>query len=278
MNSTLKYINERASCRHFSEKHIGNDIKERLFEVAANAPTGGNLQAFSIISIENEESKAFLSSKSLNQGFIKQAPLCLLFCIDWNRTNRMCSLDLSPTGFEKDYINNFLGMIEMGIIAQNVVIAAESMGLRSVYIGNIAYYLSEVTEYFELPKYVIPTIALCLGYGKKEPVKHEKFPPEAIVHGEKYREISDSSLQNIFEDKYGKIKVKATESMLSKYRENCSQTYNFPYAELLTNRVREKGYIGINQYEFGIFPFLFEDNMSNSDYVDYLRKQGFSYY
>jgi len=56
-NQTMKLLIERASCRSFSDKKIAPDVLQLILEAGIHAPTGGNLQPYSIIKIEAEEPK-----------------------------------------------------------------------------------------------------------------------------------------------------------------------------------------------------------------------------
>ena len=86
-NETIKILTERASCRIFKAKQIPNKVMNTLFEVATHAATGGNLQPYSIIKIADRKVKDDLAKKC-GQAFIGQAPVDLLFCIDWYRLKR----------------------------------------------------------------------------------------------------------------------------------------------------------------------------------------------
>ncbi len=56
-NQTLKLLTERASCRSFSNKKISQDVLQLILAAGVHAPTGGNLQPYSIIKIEKDETK-----------------------------------------------------------------------------------------------------------------------------------------------------------------------------------------------------------------------------
>lgn len=277
-NETLKVINNRATCRNFSDEKISAKIIELLLSAAIKSPSGGDLQAISIVQIEDKSSRKFLRKLSLDQSYVEKAPLSLLFCIDWHRTMRMCSLDPSPTGCENDTMNYILGLVEVGIAAQNVCIAAESLGLGSVYIGNIINYLPQVKEYFNLPDHVYPGVLLSIGYPKTKKDPHAKFPSDIIVHKEKYKELDDEDLIDAFKKRYSNINIKLTDKMLSKYTENCYRMYEKEKADNLIDHVIRKGYLGMNQYTFGVFMHKFKNSMNNDDHVKFLRDSGFEYF
>ena len=95
-NETMRLLLERASCRSFSDRKIPEETMNLLFEAATHAPTGGNLQPFPIIKIENEDVKRELTHLCGEQEFIHTAPVDLMFCIDWHRLKRWARLEVAP--------------------------------------------------------------------------------------------------------------------------------------------------------------------------------------
>ena len=83
-NATLKLLYERASCRQFSDQKIEPEILKKILKAGIHAPTGGNLQPYSIIKIEDADTTHRLA-EMCGQKFIGEAPVNLLFCIDWHR-------------------------------------------------------------------------------------------------------------------------------------------------------------------------------------------------
>ena len=49
-------------------------------------------------------------------------------------------------------------------MAQNVVVAAESLGIGTVYLGSILNDIEKLCELLKLPKYTFPVVGLALGY------------------------------------------------------------------------------------------------------------------
>jgi Nitroreductase len=95
LNETLKLLLERGSCRNFLDKKISPDILQLVLTAGIHAPTGGNLQPYSIIKIEKDETKRRLA-KLGGQSLIAKAPIDLLFCIDWHRIERWAKLEVAP--------------------------------------------------------------------------------------------------------------------------------------------------------------------------------------
>ena len=95
LNHTMKLLFERSSCRDFSDRRVPSDVLEKILTAGTHAPTGGNLQPYSIIKIENEETKQRLVELG-GQDFIGKAPVLLIFCIDLHRIQRWASLEVAP--------------------------------------------------------------------------------------------------------------------------------------------------------------------------------------
>jgi nitroreductase len=81
-NETIRLLHERASVRSFEDKPIPPDILRLILESGIHAATGGNLQPYSIIKITEQSPKKKLA-EMCEQDFIGEAPVDLLFCLDW---------------------------------------------------------------------------------------------------------------------------------------------------------------------------------------------------
>ncbi len=57
-----------------------------------------------------------------------------------------------------------LAVTDAVIAAQNAVVAAESLGIGSCYIGDIMEQYEEHREILQLPEYVFPSCMLVFGY------------------------------------------------------------------------------------------------------------------
>ena len=86
----------------------------------------------------------------------------MVFCADLNRSSMCCNWHDSKAteGFTEQFI---ISTVDTALLAQNVVIAAESAGLGICYIGAIRNNPQKATDLLELPKNVYPVFGLCLG-------------------------------------------------------------------------------------------------------------------
>ena len=136
MKSVIQQLKERKSVRVFTEKQITPEETKAILEASVNAPTAGNQQLYTIINVTNAHLKAELAESCDNQPFIADAPLVLVFCADCRKWyNAFLEYGCDP---RKPGVGDLmLAVSDANIAAQNAVVAAESLGIGSCYIGDI---------------------------------------------------------------------------------------------------------------------------------------------
>jgi hypothetical protein len=114
----------------------------------------------------------------------------------------MCQTDFRG---EQAFNHFLIAYADLMVAAQNVVILAESLGLGSVYIGSIQHEIDETRNFFDIPLYVLPMMALSIGFPKSIPQTIPKLKKESVVHHERYRKPEDNEIRRTFDEKYGAI-------------------------------------------------------------------------
>ena len=94
-------------------------------------------------------------------------------------------------GFTEQLI---IGGVDAGLMGQNAMLAAESLGLGAVFIGAIRNHPNEVCELFSLPEQVFPLFGLCLGYPAQDPDIKPRLPKKMVVHENEYAEFNPEDL------------------------------------------------------------------------------------
>lgn len=196
---------KRRSVRVFEDQEIPESIVEQLLDVANHAPSGGNIQPLSIILVQGLEGRKKLAELTGDQPWVKNAPLSMIFCLDFYRIKKWA--EICQTDFRGERaLNHFLiAYADLMVAAQNVVILSENLGLGSVYIGSIQHEIDETRKFFGIPEYVLPMMVLSIGYPKSIPQSIPKLKKEVIVHQEKYRKPQDDEIRKAFDEKYGTI-------------------------------------------------------------------------
>ena len=196
---------KRRSVRSFEDRPVPADVMGKLLDAANNAPTGGNIQPLSIIVVENAEDREELSEIVGGQPWVRNAPVSLIFCLDFHRVKRWAEMfDVEFLG--EQILGSFLiGYADVMCAAQSVVVLAESLGLGSVYVGTIQANMRQASEHFGVPRHVLPLMVLSLGYPKSVPKHIPKLATDVVVHRDRYRVPSDKEVREAFESKYGDI-------------------------------------------------------------------------
>lgn len=145
MNQVLQTINDRVSLRIYDKRDIAKEDLDAILEAAMRAPTAGNQMLYSVLVIRDEEKKKILSQTCDHQAFIATAPVVLVFLADHQKwfdyfeqhgVGDYCdSHDLQFEGPQESDL--LLAIQDTMVAAQNAVIAAESLGIGSCYIGDI---------------------------------------------------------------------------------------------------------------------------------------------
>ena len=276
-NETMKLLIGRASCRNFSDDRIPVDVLQLVLEAGVHAATGGNLQPYSIIKIEEEETRQKLA-EWCGQAFIRKAPALLLFCIDWHRIERWARLEVAPFTATSSFRHFWISFQDTMICAQNICTAADALGLGSVYIGTVLEFFPELREMFQLPTGVFPVVLLCLGYPKTKPRPREKLSVDVIVHEERYHEMADEELLDAFNEKYPGHRVQITEERLETISQVCREVHGEEFAKKCVEKIRETGYITPVQRYFGLHYRANALPKGNDDYLKLMEKFGFNWF
>jgi FMN reductase [NAD(P)H] len=186
-NETIEILTAHESVRAFQSKDLPANMLQAITVAARSAPTSSNLQAYSMIVVEDEQRKARLASLSGNQAFIKEAPVFLVFCADIYRLKYVT--EAQGYTFLSNTLEMFLlSSMDATLALQNALVAAESLGLGCVPVGSIRNNPDAVAEELGLPEGVFAVSGLSIGYEKASVRRGIKprLPEQVTVHKEKY--------------------------------------------------------------------------------------------
>lgn len=95
--------------------------------------------------------------------------------------------------------NLLIGFWDATIALQNVVVAAESLGLGTVYLGEVLS--KDLRQILGTPEYVFPAGLVAIGYPDEAPDLRPRLPLEAVVHRNGYRVLSDDEVRISYREK-----------------------------------------------------------------------------
>lgn len=192
MNDTIKTLQTHASIRSFKEEQLSKEQITTIVKSAQMAPTSSFLQAYSIIGVSDKQQKEKLAVLAGNQDYVAKNGHFFVFCADFNRHKLGAEIEDHNEPLALESVEKFLvGAVDATLAAQNAVIAAESLGLGTVYIGGIRSNIEEVSELLQLPEFVVPVVGLAVGYIEETSSLKPRLPFENVYHENKYEQNKD---------------------------------------------------------------------------------------
>ena len=212
MNEVMQVLMQRKSVRAYTDEPISVEVREAILQAALRAPTAGNLMLYSILDVTDQALKDRLAVSCDNQPFIARAPMVWLFLADYQRwydfflasgVEEACAQRGEPMRKPAEG-DLFLACCDALIAAQNAVVAAESFGVGSCYIGDIMEQYEVHKELLGLPQYVFPICMLVFGYPTQQQRDREltsRFDPKFIVFENRYRRLNQPEFEEMFAER-----------------------------------------------------------------------------
>ena len=233
MNEVIRQLNNRKSVRAYTDREIGKEEKDAILMAAAQAPTAGNQQLYTILDITDQQLKDKLVETCDHQPMIAQAKLVLIFCADCKKWyDAYAAVGCQP---RKPGVGDLLLACSDAIIAaQNAVTAAESLGIGSCYIGDIMENCEQQRELLGLPEYVFPVGMVIFGYPTEQQQrrpKPERVQMHYIVHENGYKPLSKQELEEMWTPRAGE---KGYEAWMEAF---CNRKYSSDFSREMTRSV-----------------------------------------
>ncbi|WP_433492854.1 NADPH-dependent oxidoreductase [Nocardia grenadensis] len=187
-NPVLRVLHEHRSVRRYLPDPLPDGVLELLISAAQSAPTSSNLQVWSVVAVRDPQRKARLAALAGDQEQIRQAPLLLVWTADLARLRDLAAERGAPLD-GADYLeSSYVAFLDAALAAQNALVAAESLGLGTVYIGAIRNNPEQVAAELDLPSGVFAVVGLVVG--RPDPAENARVKPRlpqaAVLHEETY--------------------------------------------------------------------------------------------
>ena len=188
-NDVIASLVQHRSVRAYRPDKLPEGTLEVLIAAAQSAASSSNMQAWSVVAVTEPATKAVLARVAGNQAHIEQCPLFLLWVADVSRLERVG--EAVNQQFEAlPYLETFLfAAFDAILAAQNATVAAESLGLDTVYIGALRNDVETVAKTLGLPPGAMGVVGLCIGYGDETAGKalvKPRLSQPAVLHRERY--------------------------------------------------------------------------------------------
>jgi nitroreductase len=209
-NDVIAALLEHRSVRAYRPDPLPDGTLETLVAAAASAATSSNMQWWSAIAVTDPAVKKELAAITGNQKHIEQCPLYIAWVADMARNQRISEAE--KTTFETmPWLETFLvACIDVALAAQNAVVAAESLGLGTVYIGAMRNDPVRVAELLGLPTQAFAVFGLCVGYADpaaKAEVK-PRLPQSAVLYHGRYGAPAEAADRRAYDTELAKFSAR----------------------------------------------------------------------
>lgn len=151
-------VRHRHSVRRFlAERPVENEKLHAVLEIACAAPSAGDLQAYHVVAVRAADTRAELARAAFHQGFVAEAPVCLVFCADPGRS--------APTYGERGA--TLYAIQDATIATAYAQLAVVAAGLGSTWIGH--FDEAAVARAVGLANGLRPVALLAVGYAAEFP-------------------------------------------------------------------------------------------------------------
>ena len=187
MNETIEHLLNHRSIRKFKPHQLDQETVETLVRSAQSASTSSYQQVYAIIGVEDEALKRQLVDVASGQSYVAENSYFFVFCIDYHK--HILAAEIASGSVDRTVETTealIVGAVDAGLAAQNLVIAAESLGYGTVYIGSLRNDAAKVSELLGLPDHVVPLFGVAVGIPDQQPGKKPRLPMDAVFHRNTY--------------------------------------------------------------------------------------------
>ena len=159
----MKTILTRRTIRKYADKDVSEELLNRLLSEAARTQTMGNLQLYSVVVTRSDEMKERLSPVHFNQPMVKEAPVVLTICADFNRTSFWAKCRNAVPGYD-NFLSYMNAATDALLYTQTLCNLMDEEGLGYCYLVTNIYQPQQIIDILQLPKLTMPVATLTVGW------------------------------------------------------------------------------------------------------------------
>lgn len=193
----MRIFSSRKSIRRFSSKPVREVDVQKIVEVGQRAPTACNLQTYSIVWVRDAKLREEVwDACRFSARSIRDAPVVFIICADIRRLGKI----LDYLGYDHCFKHGYgfsiklMSIMDVSLVAENMTMAAECLGLGSVFVGS-AFANNELVKALKLPSGVLPLMLLCVGYPDEQPPIRPRLFPSSLLHIDYYQDLAETEME-----------------------------------------------------------------------------------
>jgi nitroreductase len=214
-NPIIDAIMRRRSVRKYTDQAPSEEVIQAVARAGQQAPFA--FQMGSLLLSRQRESHPF------------KAPLLFTICVDSHRHE----LVMRRRGWKlatNDLSLLFFGIQDAAYMAENMVIAAESLGLGSCFIGNALYRAKTIAKEYQLPPRVLPLVQLVMGYPAEDRPPRPRYPLDFCLFEGQYPDLSAEQVQQamqVMDEGYMSQEYYKRVNLMIALQDDRKETYTF---------------------------------------------------
>jgi len=178
-NLVIETLLSHKSIRKYTDEAPSDDVLKTIVRAGQQAPFA--FQCYSILLSRDQKRNPY------------KAPLLFTICIDPHKFELIMA--------RRDWkliINDLqlmlLAIQDAALMAENMIIAARSLGLGSCLLGNAPYRADKIAKEYSLPKRVFPLVQLVMGFPAEDPPPRPRYPLKFTLFEDKYPKLDDDTV------------------------------------------------------------------------------------
>ena len=80
------FLESRSSVREYDDEPLNNDEVDYILNCAGTAPSAGNLEAWDVVVVTDEETRCALAEAAFSQEHVERAPVIFVVCSNYVRS------------------------------------------------------------------------------------------------------------------------------------------------------------------------------------------------
>jgi len=184
-NAVIDAMLEHKSIRKYTKEMPSDEMIETVVRAGMQAAFAAQL--YSVLLRRNKK------------GIPWGAPLEFIFCADAHKMQQVMARR-NWTMVSNDLSMLLFAIQDAILMAQNMALAAESVGLGTCFIGAAPYIASKTAREFSLPSRVFPIVSMVMGFPAENPPPRPRYPIDFVLFENRYPEFSDEQIMRAMEE------------------------------------------------------------------------------
>ena len=195
--SVLETISKHRSIRKYEPRPLPGEHVEALMRAALRAPTDAAMHLWTAIRTTPDQKRVI--SEWIGQPHVAEAGEFFVFLADLHRVEKLLEYRGERRG-RNDFSLLVFAAIDAALAAENMALAAESLGYGICFIGAVQNAADRIIDLLKLPPHTYPLFGLTIGVPAENPPTRPRLPLDLMIHEGQYRSYSEEDMERAYRE------------------------------------------------------------------------------